>query len=74
MSRRRLLVCLALGALAVVARTAPLRASQPQFWNIEGARDFLEGDTDGLSLLPRPRPPGHLPSPWPTPRLRTCGR
>ena len=25
-------------------------AAQPQFWKIEGARDFLEGDTEGLSV------------------------
>jgi sugar lactone lactonase YvrE len=50
MSRSRLFVCLALGALTALAGTAPVRASQPQFWNIEGARDFLEGETDGLSV------------------------
>src|SRR5947208_3468817 len=26
------------------------RAAQPQFWRIEGARDFLDGTTDGLSV------------------------
>ena len=25
-------------------------AAQPQFWKIEGSKDFLEGDTDGLSV------------------------
>jgi len=25
-------------------------AAQPQFWRIEGARDFLDGDTEGLSI------------------------
>jgi len=25
-------------------------AAQPQFWKIEGARDFLDGDTEGLSV------------------------
>src|SRR5688572_15626466 len=50
MSRSRLVVCLALAGLTAVARTAPVRASQPQFWDIEGARDFLEGETDGLSV------------------------
>lgn len=28
----------------------PLRAAQPQFWRLEGARDFLDGETDGLSV------------------------
>lgn len=50
MSRRRVFVCLVLAAVALVARTVPLRAAQPQFWKIEGARDFLEGDTEGLSV------------------------
>ncbi|HVR70570.1 MAG TPA: hypothetical protein VMT87_06960 [Vicinamibacteria bacterium] len=50
MSRRRILVCLAAGAVALAAGTVPLRASQPQFWRIEGARDFLEGDSEGLSI------------------------
>src|SRR2546428_11774205 len=26
------------------------RAAQPQFWRIEGARDFLDGMTEGLSV------------------------
>src|SRR5262245_14817001 len=25
-------------------------AAQPQFWRIEGARDFLEGETQGLTV------------------------
>src|SRR5688572_33177732 len=50
MSRRRLLVCLAVGAVALAAGTVPLRAAQPQFWRIEGARDFLDGDAEGLSV------------------------
>src|SRR5688572_18249939 len=50
MSRRRLLVCLAVGAVALAAGTVPLRAAQPQFWRIEGARDFLDGDAEGLSI------------------------
>jgi hypothetical protein len=50
MSGRRLFVCLVLGALGLVAWTVPLRAAQPQFWRIEGARDFLDGDTEGLSV------------------------
>ena len=28
----------------------PPPAAQPQFWKIEGARDFLDGDTEGLSV------------------------
>jgi hypothetical protein len=27
-----------------------LYAAQPQFWKLEGARDFLEGDTEGVSV------------------------
>jgi sugar lactone lactonase YvrE len=50
MSRRRLAVCLTGGALALAAFTVPLRAAQPQFWRLEGARDFLEGDSEGLSI------------------------
>jgi hypothetical protein len=50
MSRRRLVVCLAVGAVALAAGTVPLRAAQPQFWRIEGARDFLDGDAEGLSI------------------------
>ncbi|HEY7512358.1 MAG TPA: PQQ-binding-like beta-propeller repeat protein [Vicinamibacteria bacterium] len=49
MSRRRPVVCLAVAAVALVT-TLPVRAAQPQFWRIEGARDFLEGDSDGLSI------------------------
>jgi WD40 repeat protein len=45
MSRR---VCLALIMTAVMAPAAP--AAQPQFWRIEGARDFLEGDLEGLAV------------------------
>ena len=50
MLRRRLLVCLAGTSLTLAASTLPLRAAQPQFWRLEGARDFLEGDSDGLSI------------------------
>jgi sugar lactone lactonase YvrE len=49
MSRRRVFLCL-VAAVALMVRTVPLRAAQPQFWKIEGARDFLEGDTEGLSV------------------------
>jgi len=35
----------------VFALVAPsLQAAQPQFWRLEGARDFLEGDVQGLSV------------------------
>src|SRR5947207_15704647 len=37
-------------ALACLALPAPLRAAQPQFWQLEGARDFLDGETEGLSI------------------------
>jgi WD40 repeat protein len=44
MIRRLALVsCLLLAAGAA-------RAAQPQFWRIEGARDFLDGTTEGLSV------------------------
>ncbi len=36
------------GLFAVLPLAA--HAAQPQFWRIEGARDFLEGETDGLSV------------------------
>ncbi len=44
--RFRVLTCLALVALAAFA----LEASQPQFWKIEGARAFLDGTLEGLSV------------------------
>ncbi len=38
-------------ALVLFLAAAPaLEAAQPQFWRIEGARDFLEGDVQGLSV------------------------
>ena len=37
-------------ALTLLAGGAVLRAAQPQFWRIEGARDFLEGELTGLSV------------------------
>jgi outer membrane protein assembly factor BamB len=37
-------------ALALFLAAATLDAAQPQFWRIEGARDFLEGDVQGLSV------------------------
>ena len=40
----------ALVAAATVAAPPPARAAQPQFWKIEGAQDFLDGDTEGLSV------------------------
>lgn len=36
--------------LALVATAPAARAAQPQFWKLEGARDFLDGDTEGLSV------------------------
>ena len=44
MPRRAVLAC------ALLALVAPVHAAQPQFWKIEGARDFLDGDTEGLSV------------------------
>jgi hypothetical protein len=39
------------GLLALLCLSAsPLRAAQPQFWPLEGARDFLDGETEGLSV------------------------
>jgi len=38
------------GVAAVLCLSAAAFAAQPQFWQLEGARDFLEGDTDGLSV------------------------
>jgi sugar lactone lactonase YvrE len=40
----------ALAVAAVVAAPPTIRAAQPQFWKIEGAQDFLDGDTEGLSV------------------------
>ncbi len=36
--------------IALLASPLALHAAQPQFWRIEGARDFLEGDVQGLSV------------------------
>ena len=36
--------------LALLCGRAASRPRQPQFWRIEGARDFLDGDTEGLSV------------------------
>jgi hypothetical protein len=44
MSRRIGLILLAIGLPLI------LRAAQPQFWKIEGARDFLDGTTEGISV------------------------
>ena len=39
------------GLLAVACLAPPAaRAAQPQFWQLEGARDFLDGETEGLSV------------------------
>jgi outer membrane protein assembly factor BamB len=37
-------------AVACLAVPATARAAQPQFWQLEGARDFLDGETEGLSV------------------------
>ncbi len=34
----------------LVCLPSALRAAQPQFWQLEGARDFLDGETEGLSI------------------------
>jgi sugar lactone lactonase YvrE len=44
---RRTLFGLILALLAVASLAS---AAQPQFWKIEGAKEFLEGDTEGLSV------------------------
>ena len=36
--------------LALLALALPARAAQPQFWRIEGARDFLDGETEDVSV------------------------
>src|SRR5262245_27671337 len=36
--------------LLASALARPALAAQPQFWRIEGARDFLEGDLEGLTV------------------------
>jgi sugar lactone lactonase YvrE len=41
---------LRLALVLLLAGTPATEASQPQFWRIEGARDFLEGDVQGLSV------------------------
>jgi outer membrane protein assembly factor BamB len=35
---------------ALVLTAAPVWAAQPQFWRTEGARDFLDGETEGVSV------------------------
>jgi sugar lactone lactonase YvrE len=40
----------ALTLLAALAVAAPAPAAQPQFWRVEGPRDFLDGETKGLSV------------------------
>lgn len=37
-------------ALVSLCLALPLHAAQPQFFRVEGARDFLEGDTEGVSV------------------------
>jgi len=67
---RRLVVALA----ALVFAAAALHAAGPQFWRLEGARAFLDGDIEGLSLdsdgrlrlgaSPRPLFDPGTPSAW----------
>lgn len=38
----------ALAALLGLSLACPLHASQPQFWRVEGAREFLSGENEGL--------------------------
>src|SRR4029453_5967843 len=60
-------------ALGLLLGSVPAaRAAQPQFWKLEGAQDFLDGDTEGLSVdsdgrvrlppAPPAPPPAHPPS------------
>jgi WD40 repeat protein len=35
---------------SALAATPPVQAAAPQFWKLEDARDFLDGDTEGLSI------------------------
>lgn len=37
-------------AVALACLATPLQAAQPQFFRIEGARDFLDGDSEGVSV------------------------
>jgi WD40 repeat protein len=37
-------------ALALLALALPARAAQPQFWRMEGARDFLDGEVQDVSV------------------------
>ncbi len=37
-------------ASALLTLAPPLPAAQPQFWKIEGARDFLDGEAEGVSV------------------------
>jgi outer membrane protein assembly factor BamB len=43
-------LALAAALLAVSLPPADLLAAQPQFWRLEGAREFLEGELTGLSV------------------------
>jgi sugar lactone lactonase YvrE len=40
----------AFAGLAALCVATAAYAAQPQFWKLEGARDFLDGDTEGLSI------------------------
>lgn len=47
---RRLAVAVAVSCAAAVPLAPRLRAAGPQFWRIEGAREFLAGDLSGVSV------------------------
>ncbi|MGE0454104.1 MAG: hypothetical protein AB7O37_17705 [Vicinamibacteria bacterium] len=59
---------------ALLALAAGLHAAQPQFWRIEGARDFLDGELEGvavdsqgrlrLALAARSLPAADAPAVW----------
>jgi outer membrane protein assembly factor BamB len=40
----------ALALAATLLAAAPVGAAQPQFWRTEGARDLLDGETEGVSV------------------------
>ena len=38
------------GPILLLALTAPAHAARPEFWSLAQAREFLEGDLEGLSV------------------------
>jgi len=46
----RLPLVFGLAAAVLLAAARPVSAAQPQFWKLEGAQDFLDGETEGLSV------------------------